>query len=127
VRQTFDGAALVGDAAGYVDPFTGEGVHGALAGSKALAECLLALPPRTAPTAADLEPYARARKSAVEAHDRAALVLQRGLRHPWIVRGALSLLQWRPRLAELAVAVTGDYLEPAALLRPKLLWKAVAL
>src|SRR5690606_19822312 len=33
----FDGVALVGDAAGYFDPFTGQGIHQALAGAEQLA------------------------------------------------------------------------------------------
>ena len=125
-RQAFDGAALVGDAAGYVDPFTGEGMFCALQGAKALADCLLELAPGETPGAAALEPYVRARRRAIVPHSRAALALQHGLRHPWLVRGAMTALQWRPRLAELVVAVTGDYLEPRSLLRPDVWWGVLA-
>ena len=61
VREVvFDGAALVGDAAGYYDPFTGQGIYQALAGAEALAEHLDGALRRGAVTRAALAPYAQA-------------------------------------------------------------------
>jgi len=39
--QVFDGAALVGDACGYVDPVTGEGIYFALASGQWIADALI--------------------------------------------------------------------------------------
>lgn len=121
--QVFDGAALVGDACGYVDPVTGEGTFFAMRGAALLAESLdRALRDGRADREA-LRPYARAR-SREFAHRRAlALLLQRGLRHPRVVDGVLTLLAARPRLTDLLVATTGAALPPRELLRPSV-WLA---
>jgi 2-polyprenyl-6-methoxyphenol hydroxylase-like FAD-dependent oxidoreductase len=55
-----DGVALVGDAAGFCDPFTGEGICFALQGAEALAQNLAELPPSTSIPASALAPYAHA-------------------------------------------------------------------
>jgi len=44
IKSTFDDhLLLVGDAAGHIDPLTGEGIHTAIMGGKAAAEALLAM------------------------------------------------------------------------------------
>ena len=119
-RQAFDGAALVGDACGYVDPVTGEGTYFAMRGAALLSECLdRALHARATDRAA-LGPYLAARRREF-AHRRAlGLLLQRGLRHPRVVAGVLALLAARPRLTDLLVEVTGAGRPPRELLRPAL-------
>jgi hypothetical protein len=49
--------------------------------------------------------------------------LQRGLRHPLLVRHFLAMLAARPQLADLLVSVTGDYVPGRELLRPSV-WRA---
>src|SRR5919106_3526723 len=57
-RVVADGAALVGDAADFFDPFTGEGIYSALRGAELLAETAVAALGRPGPvTAADLVGY----------------------------------------------------------------------
>ncbi|MBL8898390.1 MAG: FAD-dependent monooxygenase [Planctomycetes bacterium] len=121
-RQTFDGAALVGDACSFVDPMTGEGLYFAMRGAELLAAALVpALHARRTDRAA-LAPYLRGRKREIAPRQRVARWMQRGLRHPALVRGFLGLLQRRPSLADLVVALTGDYVSPRDLLRPSL-WR----
>ena len=64
-RVIADGAALVGDAADFFDPFTGEGIYSALRGAELLADAADAALARAGPvTAAALAPYRRARRRA---------------------------------------------------------------
>jgi 2-polyprenyl-6-methoxyphenol hydroxylase-like FAD-dependent oxidoreductase len=93
-----DHALLMGDAAGYVDAITGEGVSLALRTSAAAAEVLSRglLCGRTA--AADLAPYARARHRAVRDHEvftEGVLLLAR---HHALVRAAVGALGRRQDL-----------------------------
>lgn len=116
--QTFDGAALVGDACGYVDPMTGEGIFLALRGAELLAASLLpALHARRTDRAA-LRPYLRARRRELWPRELFGLALQRGLRHPGLVARALSLCAARPALADVLVSLTGDYVPLRELARP---------
>lgn len=123
-RQTFDGAALVGDACGYVDPITGEGIFFALKGAQMLAASLVeALHARRNDWNA-LRRYALGRKREIEPRAAFGMLLQRGLRHPRIVRSAMRLLEDRPELVDVLVSVTGDYVPLRELARPKL-WRRV--
>jgi len=125
-QQVFDGAALVGDACGYVDPVTGERLYFAMRGAEMLFQALEPALARGRTDAAALAPYATARRREF-AHRRAlALLLQRGLRHPAIVGGVLALLEARPRLADLLVGMTGAALRPRELLRPRVLVDVLA-
>jgi 2-polyprenyl-6-methoxyphenol hydroxylase-like FAD-dependent oxidoreductase len=64
-RQCFDGAVLVGDACGYVDPMTGEGMFFALKGAEILASQLAAALANDRRDADSLREYARMRKREV--------------------------------------------------------------
>lgn len=117
-EQVFDGAALVGDACGYVDPLTGEGVFFALRGAELLANDLeSALHERRTDRDA-LRRYARSRADEVAPREALALLLQRGLSRPWIARRALAVLEGHPQLMELLVSLTGDYAPLRELARP---------
>jgi flavin-dependent dehydrogenase len=64
-RSTVDGALLVGDAAEFFDPFTGEGIHSALVGARlASAVIIEALSGRGPVLARDLSGYRHARRRA---------------------------------------------------------------
>lgn len=117
-QQTFDGAALVGDAAGYVDPVTGEGIFLALCGARHLATSLIEALAEGRSDRAALDGYRAARRREIEPRARLATLLQRGLRHPSVVRGALRALELRPGLADLIVSLSGDYVPQRELLRP---------
>lgn len=120
--QTFDGAALVGDACGYVDPVTGEGIFFALTGARLLSESLVAALHARRVDRGSLADYVRGRRAEIEPRAAMATLLQRGLRHPWLVTRALRLLQARPELADVLVSITGDYAPVRELLRPRLWW-----
>ena len=87
----------VGDAASYVEPFTGEGIGWALAGGRILAESLL----DDIATAAASYRLAHRRLFATN-HARCRWVA-RGVRQPGIVSGAVGLAQFMPWAARRAV------------------------
>ena len=124
--QTFDGAALLGDACGYVDPVTGEGLFFAMRGAALLARDLDAALHARRTDAAALRPYATARRREF-AHRRAlGFLLQRGLRHPRIAGAVLALLESRPSVLELLMGLTGSSVPPRELLRPSVWRRALA-
>ena len=124
-RQTFDGAALVGDACGYVDPITGEGIFFALKGAEMLAQSAILALHKGRVDRSSLAGYVRGRRREITPRAAFATLLQRGLRHPRLVRGALGMLESRPELVDVLVSVTGDYVPLRELVRPKLWWSAM--
>jgi flavin-dependent dehydrogenase len=120
--QTFAGGALLGDACGYVDPMTGEGMFFAMRGAALLAPELERALHAGRTDAAVLHRYVRRRRREFGHRYALAKLLQRGLRHPAVARTVLRLLAARPALADLMVAMTGESARPSTLLRPSLWW-----
>jgi flavin-dependent dehydrogenase len=123
--QTVPGAALVGDAAGYVDPLTGEGIYYAMFGACALGDALAHALHRPAGARAALARYAAVRRAELGPRLLAARLVQRGLRHPFVVGAAMRALRRWPAVADLLVTLTGDTVHPRELLRPSF-WRAFA-
>jgi menaquinone-9 beta-reductase len=116
------GYLLVGDAAGFCDPFTGEGIHRALRGAELAADAAdRAL--RAGGGVAGISPeYAAARRAAFRAKERLTAVIQIFVRFPALMDYAIDRLNRRPELGIRLGNVLGD-LEPAArALRPAYLW-----
>ena len=121
-RTTFDGAALVGDAAGYFDPFTGQGVYQAMAGATALANVVtpaLERAQRGPVTAVALAPYAHAHRALTRPARRVQHLVDGVLSRPRLARAALGLLEQRPRAAAALIAVTADLRPARTLLSPR--------
>jgi menaquinone-9 beta-reductase len=95
----------VGDAAGYVEPFTGEGMGWALASSRLCAEAILAhWPPRVHPAdpiqvVAAGDRYRRTYKRLFASHHARCLRVARSLRSPRLVAGGLWLTRRVPWIA----------------------------
>lgn len=127
-RRAAPGALLAGDAAGYFDPLTGQGVHRALATGRAAASAAATL----------IGARRRVRRESVRrryrhelrrllASGRALQKLVDALcRRPRAIELAGRLLSARPGLARLFVDVTGDRIAPSALLDPRRLAPALA-
>jgi flavin-dependent dehydrogenase len=116
--QTFPGCALVGDACGYVDPLTGEGIYFSLFAARALASALASALADPVHADAAMAGYVAARRREIGPRLWASTALQRALRHPWLVRTFLRRAAKWPALADLVVTLTGDSIHPRDLLRP---------
>jgi flavin-dependent dehydrogenase len=104
---------LVGDAAGFYDPFTGEGIFTALRSAELAAEEAVSVL-GGAPGA--LSAYGRARRSAFDDKARVTRALQVVIRRRWLANAAARLFVRRPAALDLVMGVFGDFVPPRALL-----------
>jgi len=108
------GWLLVGDAAGFVDPFTGEGIHRALRSARAAATAVLG----PADTAAA---YRRERRAAFAAKSALSWVVQGFLAVPPLLEHALARLDERPLAALRLGSALGDCRPATDALAPRAL------
>lgn len=101
------GVALVGDAAGFFDPFTGEGVTLAMRGAELAAEAIDAA--LRAGRTDDLSSYQRTREAATRAKFRFNHLLQHAVERPWVANAVARRLARRPDLASRLVGIAGDF------------------
>ena len=117
------GAALVGDAADFFDPFTGEGIYAALRGGELLgafaADAIRATSPSVARKA--LQAYDKARIAEFRQKWLVERVISAAVSSPMLMNHAARVLGKRRDLADLLIGVTGDFVPPAAVLRPSFL------
>ncbi len=124
-RVVTDGALLVGDAADFFDPFTGEGIGTALRGAElaaASAADALALPGPV--TAAGLQAYRLARRAAFLGKWTVERLVGYGMFAPALFDRAVGRLE-RRGLADTFIGVTGDYVPARAVLNPWFLARMV--
>jgi len=128
-RPITDGACLVGDAADFFDPFTGQGIFAALRGAELLANVLiaaLAAPGHGPLPQAALAPYARARRRAFLGKWAIERLIGLGVGWPALTNRVVGRLARRPRLGDLVVGATGNFVPARALFAPhtllRLLW-----
>ena len=88
---------LLGDAAGYVEPFSGEGISWALAAGAAVAPFALRAISAWTPDLASR--WERQFRDLVERRQRVCRVLAALLRHPWLSQMAVRVLARLPGLA----------------------------
>jgi flavin-dependent dehydrogenase len=120
-RVTAEGAALVGDAADFFDPFTGEGIYSALRGAELLVEA--AIPALARPgvvSGSDLAPYRRARRRAFGGKWAVERLIGYGMLCPRLFDRAVARLE-RRGLAHTLIGVTGDFVPARAVLNPSFL------
>jgi len=121
-RPWAPGALLVGDAAGFYDPFTGEGVTLALRSARDAAEvALAALATPSGPR--DLRAYEARRHAQTRDKFRVNQLLQRLIAHPALANLAARRLAARPRLADRLVGIAGDLVPAREALGPRFLWE----
>jgi geranylgeranyl reductase family protein len=117
------GAALVGDAADFFDPFTGEGMYAALRGGELLAPYLLnALESGTAEEAAILSGYDGARRQEFGGKWKIERIVGMAIAYPYFMNNAAKVLSRRKDMADLLVGVAGDFIPPSTVLRPRFLF-----
>jgi geranylgeranyl reductase family protein len=101
-RAAGRGWMLIGDAAGFIDPFTGEGIFRALRSARCLADALAA-----GDDGAE-ERYLASRRAAFAAKDALTWTVQGMLAAPPVLGYALRRLAARPDLARLLGSALGD-------------------
>ncbi|MDF1506124.1 FAD-dependent monooxygenase, partial [Roseisolibacter sp. H3M3-2] len=114
------GAALVGEAADFFDPFTGEGIYSALRGGELLA-----------PYAADaargdrraLAGYERARRAEFRGKWMVERLIGLAVAHPLLINRAARVLSRRRDLADLLVGVAGDFVPADQVLNARYVWQ----
>jgi menaquinone-9 beta-reductase len=118
-------AALVGDAADFFDPFTGEGIYAALRGGELLAPFVTeALQARTARACTQsLRAYDRERVRTFSGKWRVEKLIGLAVTFPALMNHAARVLSRRTDLADLLIGVTGDFVPAREVLRPGVLWR----
>ncbi len=115
------GVALVGDAAGFYDPFTGEGLYTALRSAELLADAAATALRRGDLSAPALRNYSRARRAATRDKDRLTKIIQFILAHRHLSNAVAHLLARRPQLLDTLMGTIGDFIPPRTLLSPRFL------
>lgn len=121
-RAWAPGAALVGDAADFFDPFTGEGIYAALRGGELLAP-FAEEAARAAPRAHDraLAGYDAARQREFAGKWRVERIVGAAVGSPVLMNHAARVLGREQHLADLLVGIAGDVVSPNALFSPRVL------
>ena len=123
VRRTSGaGYVLVGDAAGFFDPFTGEGVYKALRGAELAAEIGIDALSRNDLSASSLARYSKLRRREFTAKEMVCRLVQLFVGLPPMMDYATSHLASRPDIRQTLTGVLGDYADPRAALTPRYLW-----
>jgi flavin-dependent dehydrogenase len=112
------GWLLVGDAAGFVDPLSGEGIHRALSSAALAVEAILGARAGRTP---DLDGYHARMQARTRAKDAVSWLLQGFLASPAVTEYAVGRLQRRPDLARTFGAVLADRVPATRALDPRFL------
>ena len=120
---TTNGVALVGDAADFFDPFTGEGMWTALVGARLLSGALHPLLLGSEPVGhRALAPYRRARRRQFAGKWIVERTIGHAMRWPALFNGAVRRIE-RAGLAGMMIGISGDFVPAVRMLSPRVLWR----
>ncbi len=123
IRRSGPGWLLVGDAAGFLDPFTGEGLHRALISTELAAAAIVAtLSGRTAA----FDAYDRAMRRRFATKDVVSWIVQSFLSRPVAFEYAARRLAARPATRATMSRVMGDLVPASEALDPRFLARLLA-
>ena len=126
-RRAGPGWFLVGDAAGFLDPFTGEGLHRALASTSLAVEAIetaLGIGGRAAPSAA--KAYDAAMRRRFASKDAVSWLVQSFLARPRLFDYAARRLAKRGEVRATMSLVMGDLVPASRALEPRFLAQLLA-
>ncbi len=123
-REAGPGYLLTGDAAGFFDPFTGEGIYRALVGGEIAASSALTMLAHGY-RSDDVRHYRHARRNAFANKEIVTKLVQTFVRFPHLLDYAVPRLEARPDAGSLLASVLGDLADPSTFLRPRPLWEAL--
>ena len=125
-RLTSPGALLVGDAAGYFDPLTGQGIYRALATARLATRPILRSLADPAAEPAALGRYRGEARRLLSAGRRVQRWVDGAVTRPGVIDRLARLFSACPGIPSLLFDVTGDRLPARSLLRPDRLVRAAA-
>jgi len=114
-RAAADGALLIGDAATFIHPFTGEGVYYALEGARLAAAAVDEALQVGDVSYRTLSAYDRARAKSLSPRYRLCDIVQHIVHSPRLLKVAAEILQKSPPLSNQIFSTVGDITEPASL------------
>jgi geranylgeranyl reductase family protein len=117
------GAALVGDAADFFDPFTGEGIYAALRGGELIAPFIADAVRNPSGEISDLKAYERARRAEFGGKWKFERLIGRAVSSPAVMNRVAKVLSRRREMADLMVGVAGDFIPASEVLSPRFLLK----
>lgn len=124
-RRAAPGVLLAGDAAGYFDPLTGQGIHRALVSGRLAGGTAAEIVRRPRREGAALVAYRRRLREATGPCLALQRWIDRAVTRPALIERLGRLLSARPGLASLLFEATGDRISPDALLDPRVLLPAL--
>ena len=129
-RAWTDGAMLVGDAADFFDPFTGEGIYTALRGGELMApfaiDAVRAIERGSTRDARHaLKGYEQTRRAEFAGKWRVEKLIGAAVAFPSLMNHAARILGRDRDLADLLVGVTGNFVPPSAVLSARTLLRLV--
>ena len=125
-RAGAERALLVGDAADFYDPFTGEGVYAALVGAELAAEAAADALMTDRLSARHLARYDRRRREAFTAKWTLERIVSWVVSRPWALGHVAARMRRRPELGDLLVSVTAHAAPSSRVFRPSYAWRLVA-
>jgi menaquinone-9 beta-reductase len=117
-RRVDDGLLLVGDAGGYYDPFTGEGIYRGLRGAVLATEVAGVALTRGDTRVEQLRPYAWAYAREFVPKRLVEIIVHEVTTRRALFEHVAARLRRRPQLADALMGVTGDFLSPYEVLSP---------
>ncbi len=124
-RFSDDGLLLVGDAGGYFDPFTGEGIYRALRTAQVAAEVGDGALRSQDLSASSLARYDGLLRSEFRGKRTVESIIQMAVQVPPLANHIAGIMQRKAGMADTMVAVTGDFLPTSAVLRPGFLLRLI--
>jgi flavin-dependent dehydrogenase len=125
-RATADRVLLVGDAADFCDPFTGEGIYAALAGAELAAARAAAGLRDGRLSAFDLRGYDGDRQRVFGGKWLFERLVSAAVARPLIFNRIAARLARNQGAADLMIGAAGDFVPVSRLFRPSYVWGLVA-